>query len=475
VTYPNVLVLDYLKSSNQNTPEILMQAEQYIAQGYQRLLTFEVPGGGFSLFGRPPAQLMLTAYGLMEFSDMSKVHYVDPALIERTARWLRDRQNPDGSWPVEGLTIESGWERLLRSELPATAYVTWALIGAGFEDTPEVQRGLSYVREHLDLKEDSYVLALAANALASGDPKGDFTLRVLAELDARKIVEGNRVYWGTSVSSFMGGKGNAGNMETTALVAYAMLKAEAYMDTANGALSYLVSKKDSFGTWQTTQATILSLRALLLSAKQGARGGDRATVRVSFNGEQADVIEITPANADVVHLLSFSDKARLGENALVIDVDGQRSLMYQVIAEYYVSWDQVPEGPPEKEAVAVQVSYDRSDLSVNDVVTAKVTAQLQIPGVARMAIVDVGLPPGFTVLSEDLDLLVERQIISRYELAARQIIIYLEEFSSKKPLEFSYRLRAKYPLKAQAPASQAYDYYTPDTQGIQRPQQITVK
>lgn len=109
MTYPNVLVLDYIKSTNQATPEIQMEAEQFIAQGYQRLLTFEVPGGGFSLFGQAPAQLMLTAYGLMEFSDMARVSYVDPALIERTAGWLMRQQAADGSWRPEGLTIESGW------------------------------------------------------------------------------------------------------------------------------------------------------------------------------------------------------------------------------------------------------------------------------------------------------------------------------------------------------------------------------
>jgi len=123
VTYPNVLVLDYLKRTDQTTPEIQMEAERYIAAGYQRLLTFEVDGGGFSLFGGPPAQLMLTAYGLMEFSDMARVHYVDPALIERTAEWLMARQQSDGSWPLEGLTIESGWERLMDSQVPVTAYV----------------------------------------------------------------------------------------------------------------------------------------------------------------------------------------------------------------------------------------------------------------------------------------------------------------------------------------------------------------
>jgi uncharacterized protein YfaS (alpha-2-macroglobulin family) len=93
VTYPNVMVLDYLEATGQAAPRIQLQAEQLINLGYQRLLAFEVRGepGGFSLFGDPPAQMMLTAYGLMEFGDMAGVAYVDPDLMARVAAYLANR------------------------------------------------------------------------------------------------------------------------------------------------------------------------------------------------------------------------------------------------------------------------------------------------------------------------------------------------------------------------------------------------
>ena len=106
-TYPNVLVLDYLKTTNQAAPEVQMKAEEYINLGYQRLTTFEVQGsGGFSLFGEPPADRMLTAYGLQEFSDMARVHPVDPdfvqpgrelALISADRRWLMGKRPGTGA------------------------------------------------------------------------------------------------------------------------------------------------------------------------------------------------------------------------------------------------------------------------------------------------------------------------------------------------------------------------------------------
>src|SRR5262249_61036147 len=54
-TYPNVLALDYLRRTKKSVPSVEAKARQYIHLGYQRLLGFEVAGGGFDWFGRPPA------------------------------------------------------------------------------------------------------------------------------------------------------------------------------------------------------------------------------------------------------------------------------------------------------------------------------------------------------------------------------------------------------------------------------------
>src|SRR5260370_100636 len=80
-TYPNVLALDYLRRTKKSVPKVEATAREYINLGYQRLFSFEIAGGGFDWFGRPPANRVLTAYGLMEFSDMARVSDVDSQLI----------------------------------------------------------------------------------------------------------------------------------------------------------------------------------------------------------------------------------------------------------------------------------------------------------------------------------------------------------------------------------------------------------
>jgi uncharacterized protein YfaS (alpha-2-macroglobulin family) len=482
-TYPNVLVMDYLKTTGQASPEVEMKAEQYINLGYQRLTTFEVAGGGFSLFGQPPADRMLTAYGLMEFTDMARVHPIDEGLIGRAAAWLLKQQQGDGSWENDqGLVHEHSWSSLGNERLPVTAYIVWALTEAGYEDEAGTAAGLDYVREHWTQAEDAYSLALVANALAAADLDGGATEGALSKLAAMASVEGNVAYWQSSIATFMGGTGQTGSIETTALAAYAFLRAEEHIELANQALTYLIQQKDSYGTWHSTQATVLTLKALLLSVRAGGEG-TAATVRVSLNGEETEPIVITPENFDVVQMVSFTDRPALGENKVRLHIEGQGSLMYQVSTRYYLPWAAVTLPAAEDSLMDIQVAYDRTELAVNDVIEVSVRVELA-EGAARQAIVDLGVPPGFEVMSDDLADLVARHgdlpegyegaRFSRFDLTGRQIICYLEGLKAGQPLEFRYRIRARYPIKAQTPPSSAYDYYNPGVTAMSAPAAIEV-
>lgn len=492
-TYPNVLVLDYLKNTQQLAPEVQMKAEEYINLGYQRLLTFEVDGGGFSLFGDAPADRMLTAYGLQEFSDMSRVHPVDDALIRRTADWLLAQQENDGSWQNDrGLVHEGSWAALGDERTPVTAYIVWSLIAAGEYDSAGVQNGLAYVREHAAQINDPYALALVANALVAadreaGEQMSSATMAVLDRLASMAQREGNAAFWSSQVATFMGGEGQTGSVETTALAAYAMLRARYDPQLSTAALTYLVQTKDGAGTWYTTQATVMALKALIESVAAGGEGAN-AQLTVTLNGGQERTLEVTPDTFDVVQMISYEDVLPGAENRIEINMQGEGNLMYQVVSSYYLPWEKLAQYPdlvPQDELVSIDVAYDRTELAVNDAVTVNVTVNLNQPGGrAESALIDLGLPPGFTVMSEDLDALVARfndvpkdsdfPAIQRYELTGRQILVYITNLSEGKPLQFSYRLLAKFPLRAQTPASNAYDYYNPDVNGLDNPQMLVV-
>ena len=470
VTYPNVLVLDYLKSTKQVKPEVQMKAEQYINVGYQRLLSFEVKGGGFSWFGDAPAHQVLTAYGLLEFRDMSRVHEVDEAVITRTQNWLAGRQQSDGSWPKDEGGIAEGIINRQTDTLRTTAYIVWALAESGYRG-PARERGLQYLAANWRKANDPYALAVIANAYLSAKPDDKIVEEVLAALVKLAVVEEKVAYWRAQAPTFTSAQGGSADLETTALAVYVLVKSGRHVDLTNRALTYLIRAKDSFGTWQTTQATVWALKALLLSLRNAAQEID-ATVTVEVNGKPAGSFRITQDNYEVVRQVDAREFVQTGANRVRIHLKGKGSALYQIVAKYYLPWQMVK--PTTGETLSIDVKYDRTSLATDDLLTATVRVVNNDARAANMVVVDLGLPPGFEVLSEDFQQMVERKTIEKYTVAARQIIVYLDKLPSHKPLVITYRLRAKFPLKAATPASRVYRYYNPEIKATAPPVALEV-
>lgn len=470
-TYPNILALNYMKKTGKINPEVQLKAEGYINLGYQRLLSYEVKGGGFSWFGNPPANKVLTAYGLMEFSDMSKVYEVDPNVITRTQSWLISQQEADGTWkPDKEYLHEESWGRIQRNEILPTAYIAWALLESGYKG-PDVARAIEYVAANQDKVDDPYTLGIIANALVSaGHPAQE---AIFNRLLAMRVEEGDKVYWRSTIKTFTYSFGDVADIEATATIAYALVRSGKYSDITNKALNYLISKKDPRGTWQSTQATVLALKALVASLEVSAQKGE-GTVRVLVNGKEAARWEITPEDVDVLRQVNVKDFLQTGDNQVKLEVTGTVEPMYQVSLSYWVPWSIKPLPDLERPLMEITVKYDRTQLEVNEILTAEATVQWKGPGIAKMVIVDLGIPPGFEVIAEDLAKLVEAGVVQKFNLTGRQIICYLEQVAPNSPVTIRYRLKAKYPIRAQSGASTAYVYYNPEVKASAQPVTLQV-
>ncbi len=395
-TYPNVLALDYMKRTKKLTPEVHAKAEGYIANGYQRLLTFEVPGGGFSWFGSAPANKILTAYGLMEFYDMSKVYEVDPNLILRTQQWLAGQQQADGSWKPDTSFINEGATNRYNSDvLRITAYIAWSLENTGYQG-PAVERAKQFIEKHLNAKLDAYTLAVLANFATDFGKDRDFTRQTMQMLlDAR--TEKDEQAWWSAEETAVYSTGASASVETTGLAVQALLKWGQASGTARKALAYIAAKKDASGTWGTTQATIMALRSLLLATEKGS-ADVRGTLEVLLNGKPVEKLVLTPENNDLLHQFVFKGIDSQGANRVEIRFEGKGGLAYQVVGRYFLPWDQ----KPADEALSINVAYDRTHLAQNDIATATATIKNNLAKSANMVMVDLGIPPGFDLLSEDL-------------------------------------------------------------------------
>src|SRR3954463_12264082 len=144
--YPNILVVDYVRKARVASPELLMKSEQYLNVGYQKLLTFERPGGGFDWWGNGEPLVWLSAYGLHEFNDMARVYPIDRGVIDRTQAWLLKQRAADGTWSKIGGTHGESIERMGDPKLLLTSYVTWSLLESGVPKK-ECAQSIAFIRD----------------------------------------------------------------------------------------------------------------------------------------------------------------------------------------------------------------------------------------------------------------------------------------------------------------------------------------
>ena len=475
VTYPNVLALDYMRSTDQITPEIEMRAEALVNTGYQRLLTFEVPGGGFEWFGKAPAHKILTAYGLMEFHDMAKVAEVDGDLIARTARWLTDQQEADGSWKPTKRVVDTVARAFTDDVMRNTGYIAWALLES--ENAGEAtEKAVRYIRDHIKEVDDAYTLALCANALVAHDASHADTQGLLEMIYAgrREDAAGKIVFWKPEKATAVGSRGDSAEIETTALILYAFIKAGVHPETVNMGLNYLVTRKDPNGAWHSTQATILALRTLIAAAGAKAPSVDTA-IEVRINGSLAETVRITPKTSDVLRLVDLVDRTREGENVVELVTKEPGHLMAQVVGRHYLPWDMLEKAPEREPIIDIDLSYDRRALKADDILNATVTVRYNGVEPTDMVIVDLGIPPGFSVITEAFEALIKAGTIEKFTLTGRQATLYIRSLVAGQEVRFDYAMKAKYPIRAKTPATVVYQYYNPEVRAESAPVELVVE
>jgi alpha-2-macroglobulin-like protein len=120
-------------------------------------------------------------------------------------------------------------------------------------------------------------------------------------------------------------------------------------------------------------------------------------------------------------------------------------------------------------------------LAQDDIATATATVKNNLDKSANMVMVDLGIPPGFELLSEDLQTYVEQSAgkksgrLEKFTQTATQAILYFDSFAPRSTVTLKFRLRAKYPIRARTFRSRVYEYYDPAVSSVARPVQLEVR
>ena len=457
--YPNILALKYLEDNGIVNEELKTKAISYISSGYQKLLTYEVKGesGGYSLYGNSPAETVLTAYGLMELTDLKEVYNVDETVLNKMTNFLYKKQNSNGSFTITGNHVGGAGSR---ETLALNAYITWALSESDPKNE-KLSKSIDYLKGKIDDVDDNYTLALIANSLANVEDKE--VNNVINRLVNNINLDGNNAYITSNIKDYYGSRSNSQTIQTVALTSMALSKTSNNMSTNKLLINYLISKKDSRGTWYSTQATILSLKALNeLNEKNKL---DNQTIIVKVNSDEQK-IEIKD-NPLEFYELSFGNLGK--ENKLNIDIE-KGSAYYEVVEEYYIPYEKVNTSEDEIE-VTVETN---NNLKVNEILDTKVKVINKSKDDIYNGMVTITIPQGFTVVEESLMLLESKGIIEKYETSYTSVNIYLRDFEISQIVDLNIKFRASYPVEITGLAIRAYDYYNPEVEGKTMPIQIVV-
>ncbi len=467
----NVLAYDIAVNS-ENPPENMEHYEKLVVQGVQHQLGFlkeanNGEGRGIVWFPRDDnVHPWLTSWGLIAFQDAIDAGLtIDEDIILDMQRWVVSQQKDDGSWEFPEWKMLRGHE-IDAKKLATTAYVTRALLHSGYNPhSNAVQEGISYIKEYTKNHwDDPYILSLSALCMKMAEERGDDYLAMLQRIDELKIEDGDLYYWESGSSMIQGTRGARGSktIETTGYAIMA-LTGEGYGVTTNGGVHYLLNNRNEFGTFFTTQDTVVALLALKGTGDIEIENMD---IHVSMNDEYLQSISIDEENSDLTFYVDLRENLQ-EENTVNIETEGSGKISYQVIHERYIRWEV-------EDNIDISLNVDAPlEIQVGDDFTLSI--EIAYGGNAqytKMAILAIPIPTAFVSLNYDH--LLEYEHISNWEVEDGELRIYLTDLLDNVRLNFDIVLIPSLAGEVQLQGIRYYDMYSPDIEVYQEPMRISV-
>jgi hypothetical protein len=480
--YPNVLILDYLKESDQARPDVEARARDLLARGYQKLTSFECPKRadnskqGYEWFGAPDgAHEALTAYGLLEFRDMARVYKVDPAMLERTRQYLLAARDGKGGFTRNPRALDSFGRA---PDQITNAYIVWALTESGKDD--DVTKELDALADQAKTSKDPYFLSLVANSLLNRDRAAD-ALPLLKTVVGLQKDDGHLDAEKTSIT---GSGGRDLQIETTALAVLGWLKANRPADftlAVEKGVKWVGQQRGGYGGFGSTQSTILALKALIAHARANKKTPEAGELTLSVGDVRIGQLPFPAGAQDVLSIEMPEPEKYLkpGANTVRVRLTGKNSFPYTLTWSYQTLTPVSAEGC----AVRLATQLDRTAADEGQVVHLKVTLENVKDQGQGMAVAIIGLPAGLS-LPEDLKQLKEHArlredgtkpgIISTFETRARELILYWRDLAPWQKIEVPIDLVCRVPGEYRGPASRAYLYYNADAKHWVEPLRVKI-
>ena len=448
-TYPNLFILKYLRQAGKSSPAIEEKAMGYIENGYKKLIGFETAEHGFEWFGHSPAHAALTAYGLLEFTDMQEFVNVDKNMLKRTKDFLMNRRDGKGGFKVSS----GGYDQFAAvPDRIANIYIVYALTQAGYgnEIKPEYDAAVKKALE----SNDGYQLAMMALAAANVKKEDDYR-RLMDELNNNYLK-----FRLSAETSVVNSRDVSLRVEAMSLYALALMRnSRPELGTVAELISKVLSNKSYYG-YGSTQGTVLALQAITEYTKLAGEQARISDMRFTVNGH---IVAPDDSIAAFMHT---------GQNALYAEYPKkERGVPFNLEVSY-----QTPTPPNSEKAdllLGTTLSSSKPNIGETDRMTIAVSNRKDT--LQPMAIAKIGIPAGLSLQPWQLKELIEQKRVAYYELFDNYLVLYWMGFAAGETKTIQLDLKAEIPGKYKAKASNVYLYYAPESKHWEEGVEVEVK
>jgi len=435
--YPNIFILDYLKSTKKINASTESESIRNMKKGYQKMLSYKNSDGGFSYFGGNESDVALSAFALMEFRDLKKYVAVDTKLIQNLSTFILSRKGANGLFEVrrnyesKAEYSEYSWSRNM--------YILYALSKIGFKS--ELQNTFEISLKRALATKDSYQLALLANIASNLGKKEDYNqlLSILNEQYKNKDVK--------TKTTFTGSQGISANAETLSLYMMALQKNENANQLKIAEVADELINYNGYYGFGSTQATTVALEALsdFFAKNEKLFGIDKPEIKIN--------------NAKVSPNIIFSSAFKKGENDLSVEYLCDKGLPYKLDYQYYTL--EIPKS--ENIPVTLETKLKSETSKVGETNRMTVTVKNKINGQLPMTTAKIGIPSGLTLQNALLKDLIDKKQISYYEIFDNYLVLYWEHFNANETKIINLDLKVEFAGEYTGKASNVYLYYMPES------------
>ncbi|XP_053393726.1 CD109 antigen-like [Mercenaria mercenaria] len=468
-TAPSVFVYRYLSAVGKLTDELKEKAEQFMRIGMQRQLRYRHTDWSFSAWGGSGSgSTWLTSFVLKVFSMASSYVEIDDQIVTESADWLISIQNADGSFPEKGSvgsrSLQGGASGTIER---MTAYVLIALLegrkaSSNVEFCPDcldrldsaIMKASNYVSNNLNNQTSVYTVAISTYALTSAGHKGAERARNM--LDGLSVGGAGQKYWQEPnqppVSRYhYGPSTQAVSIEMTA---YGLL---AFVESGNTATSlliqkWLISQRNPYGGFISTQDTVIALQALSELGAQIKADDPNMNIILSYtdNKLRKKKFKVNTRNAMIMQTADISTDTKtisihawgtIGTTAILTV-----SLFYNIFMDL------------EGRSLRLEVTLLKE--TINGFTLRSCVSWLE-NDVSGMIVVEIGIPSGFEANRWGIS---PHDLLKRTEIEDRKVILYYDEVTFSGICTVIPVVRDKMVANIKPVPCKAYEYYEPSNE-----------